>query len=104
MRLVKTLLIGLFLIVVITFSIKNAGNVTVRYFGLIGTLEIPLFLVVLVAIFLGMFIGAMVDLLKRHRLKKAIQRAQRRMDELQGEIISVRKLMQSGPKNAARDT
>ncbi len=104
MRLVKTLLLGLFLIAVITFSIKNAGNVTVKYFGLIDTLEIPLFLVVLVAIFLGMFIGAMVDLLRRYRLKKAIQMTQRRMDQIQGEIISVRKLMQSGLEDEARDT
>jgi uncharacterized integral membrane protein len=99
MRIVRTLLFGVLLVAVITFSIKNAENVAVSYFGMIDGFEIPLFLIILLSILLGIFIGAMVDLFKRYQLKKAIQRAQRIMEEFQKEIRSVRNRSLTGEKD-----
>ncbi len=104
MRILKALLLGLLLFVIVTFSIKNAGNVSVRYFGLTGAFEIPLFLVVLLSVLLGMFIGTMVDLFMRYRMKKAIQKQQNIMDVLQREIRSVRNRILTGPDDGEKDT
>ncbi|NIQ38060.1 MAG: DUF1049 domain-containing protein [Proteobacteria bacterium] len=99
MRIVRTLLLGLLLVAVITFSIKNAENVAVSYFGMIDGFEIPLFLLILSSLLLGIFVGAMIDLFKRYQLKKAIQRAERIMEELQTEIRSVRSMSLRGEKD-----
>ena len=83
MKMIKTFLLSLLLILIITFSIKNAGPVSVRYFGLTKDFEIPLFLPVLLSLSLGMFVGLVLDLIKRHHLRKAIRRQQKLMGELQ---------------------
>jgi len=99
MKILKTLLFGLLLLIIITFSMKNAGYVRLGYFSVIHQFEIPLFLLVLLSILFGMFMGAVVDLIKRHRVKKGIRRRQKVMDELQKELRSLRSLIFSGPKD-----
>ena len=83
MKMIKTFLLSLLLILIVTFSIKNAGYVSVRYFGLTKDFEIPLFLPVLLSFSLGMFVGVILDLIKRHQSRKAIRRQQKLMGELQ---------------------
>ena len=90
MKILKTLLFCLLLIITITFSIRNSENVRIRYFDLIGHFEIPLFLLVLLLVALGVFAGTMMDLVKRQRLKKAIRKQQKILDELQEEFKSLR--------------
>jgi uncharacterized integral membrane protein len=98
MKVLKTLVVGMLLTLVITFSMKNAGNVRLKYFNVMDPLEIPLFLLILVSIAFGMFIGAMADLMIRRRLKKAIRGEQRAMDELQKAVGSLRGLPLFGGK------
>jgi len=99
MKVLKTLLFALLAVVVITFSIKNAGNVRFRYFNLIDSFETPLFLLVLVSILFGVLVGAMMDLIKRYELKKAIRREQKIMDELRKEVSALRSLILTGPED-----
>ena len=93
MKVLRPPLIGLLLLLMVTFSIKNAYPVRVGYFNLIDSFEIPLFLLVLTSVLVGMFIGTMVDLIKRYRLWKAIRGQQRVMGELQKELTSLRNMV-----------
>jgi len=93
MKVLRPPLIGLLLLLMVTFSIKNAYPVRVGYFNLIDSFEIPLFLLVLTSVLVGMFIGTMVDLIKRYRLRKAIRGQQRVMGELQKELTSLRNMV-----------
>jgi uncharacterized integral membrane protein len=93
MKALKTVLFGLLFVVLITFSMKNAGNVRFKYFDVIDSFEAPLSLLVLLSILLGMLVGAMVDLIMRRQLKKAIRRQQQIMDELQKELIALRRVI-----------
>ncbi len=85
MKMIKTLLLSLLLILIITFSIKNAGYVSVRYFSLTDDFEIPFFFLVLLSFSLGMFAGMILDLARRHQLRRAIRRQQKLMGEFQKE-------------------
>ena len=99
MKVLRPPLIGLLLLLMVTFSIKNAYPVRVGYFNLIDSFEIPLFLLVLTSVLVGMFIGTMVDLIKRYRLRKAIRSQQRLMGELQKELTSLRNRVFSIPSH-----
>lgn len=99
MKVLKTVLFGLLAFVIISFSIKNAGNVRFRYFHLIDSFETPLFFLILVSIVLGMLVGAVLDLIRRYQLKKAIRREQKVMDELQKEVSTLRNLILTGPED-----
>lgn len=90
MKIRNVLLLGVLLATIITFSMKNAENVTVRYFGVIDAFQIPLFLLILLSAFLGIFVGTMVDLVKRYQLRKAIEREEKAMDELRQQVRSLR--------------
>ncbi len=92
MRILKTLLFGLLLTIIITFSLKNCQNVKIRYFDVMSPFEVPLFLLVLLLVALGVFVGTMMDLVKRQRLEKAIRKEQKVMDELQEEFKSLHSL------------
>ena len=85
MKMIKTLLLGLLLTLIITFSIKNAGYVSIRYFSLTGGFEIPLFFPVLLSFSLGMFAGVILDMARRYQLRRAIRRQQKLMGEIQKE-------------------
>jgi uncharacterized integral membrane protein len=89
MRILRTLLLGLFLAFIVTFSLKNAGYVQIRYFSMIDDFEIPLFLLTLLSLSLGIFGGAIIDLIFRQQLRRAIRRQQKLMDQLQMEHRSL---------------
>ncbi len=96
MKILKRLLFGLLLLLILSVSVKNAGNVRFRYFGLIDSFEIPLFLVLLLSGLLGTFTGAIVGSINRYRLEKTIRRQREIMGKLQAEVSSLRNLTFSG--------
>lgn len=80
---------------VILFSVQNKDEVILR-FGLYPVLNyqwelprIPIFLVVLCAIFLGMLIGSIGDLYRHFQLKKNIRQNQRMIERLERQIQSL---------------
>ena len=96
MKVLKTLLFGLLLLAIITFSLRNTESVRFGYFSVIDSFEVPLFLLILLSIFLGMLIGAVADLIGRHRLRRAVRRQQRIRYALQKELIASRNLLLTG--------
>ncbi|MBW2040166.1 MAG: LapA family protein [Deltaproteobacteria bacterium] len=94
MRLVKIILIILIFFLTVTFSLQNAEEVTIHYYGLIDPFTVPLFTVVLVTVLLGIIIGAVGGLLTNvklrlelKRLKKKIDKAKRGQEMLKGEAF-----------------
>ncbi|MBW2122316.1 MAG: DUF1049 domain-containing protein, partial [Deltaproteobacteria bacterium] len=83
MKILRTLLYGLLLAATITFSLKNYESVRLRYFHLIDSVELPLFLVVLLSVLFGMAAGGLLDAVMRLRLRRAIQREKKTMEELE---------------------
>lgn len=98
MRWIKTLFWMLAFFIAIIFSIQNRSDVVLRFafpwegyewFIVPGT-PLPLFLVVLCAIFLGILIGGVGDLYQRFQLKKKVRKNQRKVEVLEREIQSLR--------------
>jgi uncharacterized integral membrane protein len=93
----------------VLFSMQNPDPVTLR-FGLspiknIQWLElanVPLFLVILWAIFLGILIGGLSDLYQNLRLKKTIRQSQRIIERLEKEVHSLRATALDQPPFLAR--
>ena len=92
MRILKTLLIISSFMLVVTFSMQNHGNGSIRYFNIISPLEIPLFLLVLLSIFLGIVVGGMADLVRRYQLRRTIRGQRKTIDQLQREMRGMRNL------------
>jgi uncharacterized integral membrane protein len=99
MRILKVLLFCFLVIVVVAFSIKNPGYVRVGYFTVVDPFEVPLFLVILLGLLLGVFTGTMVDLARGYRLKRAIRRQQRIMDNLKKELKTLRHSVLTGKRD-----
>ena len=97
MKGLRTLFWMVVFLAAILFSMQNRDPVTLR-FGLspiknIQWLElanIPLFLVILWAIFLGVLIGGLSDLYRNLQLKKTIRQSQRMIERLEKEVHSLR--------------
>jgi uncharacterized integral membrane protein len=97
-RWVKTLLLILAFFVAVLFAIQNGSAVTLRFvFPIehyrwfeIPQASLPLFLVIFCSIFLGVFIGAMGDMVKHFQLKKKLRQNQKTIERLEREIQSIR--------------
>ena len=97
MKGLRTLFWMVVFLAAILFSMQNRDPVTLR-FGLspiknIQWLElanIPLFLIILWAIFLGVLIGGLSDLYRNLQLKKTIRQSQRMIERLEKEVRSLR--------------
>jgi len=94
---VSTLFWMVIFLLAIFFSIQNRVPVTLR-FGLypfqseawVEVSDVPLFLVILCAIFLGLLIGGVGDFYKRYQLRKAIRQNQKMIERLENEVDSLR--------------
>jgi uncharacterized integral membrane protein len=83
---------------VILFCIQNKDEVILR-FGLYPLQnylweipKIPLFVVILSAIFLGVLIGGLGDLYRHFQLKRTLRKNQRMIEQLEREIQSLSSL------------
>ncbi len=98
MRWVKTLLLLLAIFVVIIFSIQNQSEVVLRFafpwenheLFVVPSVPLPLFLIILCAIFLGVVIGGFGDTYQRFQLKKTLRKNQKKVEMLEREIQSIR--------------
>jgi uncharacterized integral membrane protein len=98
MRWVKTLFWMLSFFVAIIFSIQNRSEVVLRFvfpreshaWFEVPRVPLPLFLVILCAIFLGVLIGGVGDMIQRFQLKRSLRKNQKKMEMLEREIESLR--------------
>ena len=112
MRWVKTLLWILVVIFVVLYSIQNRSEVTIRFVLLpiesyqwfeVPQVPLPLFLLILGAVFLGVLIGGISDFYKRFQLRKIIRRNQKTIEKLEMEMQSLRSPVLDQPSFLKRD-
>ena len=90
MRYLKALFWMACFLFVIHFSLQNKAEVALRYsfqdHQWFEFTQVPLFLVILCAIFFGVMIGGLGDFYKRFQLRKALRQGQRTIKKLEKEI------------------
>jgi uncharacterized integral membrane protein len=97
MKWFKFLFLAILFLAAVLFSMLNMDPVTLR-FGLyplreqawFEAPEIPLFLAILLAILLGIFIGGSADFYQRFQLKRTLRQNQKTIERLEKEIHSLR--------------
>jgi len=95
---VKTLFWILAFSAAILFSLENRSEVVLRFafpreshaWFEVPRVPLPIFLVILCAIFLGILIGGMGDMIQRFQLKRSLRKNQKKMEMLEREIESLR--------------
>ena len=98
MRWVKTVFWMLAFFVAIIFSIQNRSEVVLRFafpweshaWFEVPRVPLPLFLIILCAIFLGVLMGGVGDMIQRFQLKRSLRKNQKKMEMLEREIESLR--------------
>lgn len=96
MKWIKTFLMMIIFILVILFSLQNKVEVSLR-FGLYPLYDriweaprLPLFLIILVSVFLGVLIGGLGDLYQRFQLKKSLRQNEKMIERLNLEVERLR--------------
>ena len=95
---VKTLFWILAFSAAILFSLENRSEVVLRFafpreshaWFEVPRVPLPIFLVILCAIFLGILIGGMGEMIQRFQLKRSLRKNQKKMEMLEREIESLR--------------
>jgi uncharacterized integral membrane protein len=85
MRLINTILIIFLFLLAVTFSLQNADEVTIHYYGLMPPLTAPLFIAVLAAVSLGIIIGAAGALLNNVQLRMKLRRQKKKIHDMKTE-------------------
>lgn len=99
MRGVKIAVLVLLAAILLGVAVANRGMVTVSllpqgfssFFGVNWTLQLPLFLVILLAAALGLLIGFVWEFLREHRIRAAAIESQREAQRLRAELASLRR-------------
>jgi uncharacterized integral membrane protein len=79
---VKTLLLVILFFLAVTFSLQNADQVTIRYYGLVESIVAPLFSVVLASVLLGIIIGALGSIVTNVKLRRQIRKQTKETERL----------------------
>jgi len=85
-RLIKTIAISLLFVVGITFAMKNNAEVTLGYYFGWESPPIPVFLLVVVSVFLGVLLAGFGFLLDQMSFKRMLREKERQIEDLQAEI------------------
>jgi len=73
----KALLLIAVLFLAITFGIENSGSVTLRYYFRLASIPVPLYLVIYVAIILGIVAGLAIDVYSRLALRGRLKKLEK---------------------------
>lgn len=84
-KVIKPVFVTLLFILGITFSMENSQPLALKYYGL-ETPEIPLFLLVLVAVLVGVLLAGMSFLVDQWSVRKTLREKERRIASLEKEL------------------
>ncbi len=74
----------------ITFSFQNAYPVSLKYYDLFD-LQVPAYLIILIALFAGIIISGFVGLVERFKLSRKLSRMKKEIKALEEEIYDIRR-------------
>ncbi len=89
LRIIKLIIEAMLVAYLVIFSVSNVGMVTFKPLMNIVQYEIPLFLLVIIVLFIGVIIGAVVMFLEKQSVSFQLRRVQK---ELQAEKKEVERL------------
>ena len=98
MRTFRWILIGLVALALIIFAVDNRETVTVSLWPLPIEASAGLYLVVLLTLLAGFFLGELIAWMNGHRWRREARLKAKRVDELERELAAL-----SPPKEAARE-
>lgn len=85
------------MIFLVTFAVKNNTPIKLYYYFNFQSPEIPLFLVVLASVFIGALFVWMLALFDRIRLKMSVSKKDKKIRELEKELVDLRNLPAEEP-------
>ena len=98
MAVLRVLLLGLLAFALLVLALANREAVTLRllpetladYLGVGGSLTLPLFLVMFLAIAIGLLVGYVLEWLREHKHRAAAARERARRERLEQELAKSR--------------
>lgn len=97
MKIFRWVVIGAIALLLVVFAVANRNTVTLTVWPLPLAMDAPLYLVVLIALIVGFFLGELVAWMNGRRWRREARRSAKRVDELERTLAA-----QSPPKEAAR--
>lgn len=97
MRTLKLLLLGLIVVALVVLSLANRGVVTLHLLpeGMARVMplsvQLPMYVVILIAILIGLFIGYLLEWLREHKHRSHATRKSREAAKLNRDIDRLRK-------------
>lgn len=85
MKVVYTILIVLFVLFIITFSLANIAPVELKYYDLID-LTLPTYMVIFISFLAGVVFTGFMGIVERFRLTRTIAKQNKAIRELRSEI------------------
>ncbi len=83
---IKALLLIALLFLAITFGTQNSESVILRYYFGIASIPVPFYLVIYLAIILGIIGGMALDVSSRFSLKRKLKQLKKANNALRGEL------------------
>ena len=83
---IKTILILIVLVVLVTFGIKNNETMILKYYFQLSSMPVPVYAVVYVSLLVGIFIGMIVGISARFSQRKKIKELQKENRTLKGKV------------------
>jgi|GEM_PF-907275 uncharacterized integral membrane protein len=80
------------MILLVTFAVKNNTPTKLYYYFNLESPEVPLFLVILLGLFLGAVFVWIINLFERMKLKYIIKKKDKKIREIEKELVSLRNL------------
>lgn len=87
---IKALLLIALLFLAITFGTQNAESVTLRYYFGVASIPVPLYLVIYLALILGIIGGMAIDIYSRVTLKRRMKELGKTNNSLQEELAKLK--------------
>jgi len=88
--LIVILIMG-FVLLAVTFAQQNPEEVTIRYFGLIPTYQVPTYLLVIVSFFAGVVLTGLAVVVDRFRLTIKVAKLKKEIKDLENDLYECRK-------------
>ncbi|MFQ5849089.1 MAG: lipopolysaccharide assembly LapA domain-containing protein [Candidatus Binatia bacterium] len=85
-KVIKTVFFALLFILGITFSMENTKPLVLHYYFGLETPPIPLFLLVLFAVFLGVLLAGIGFILDERSLKRVLREKEQEIESLEREV------------------
>ncbi|MBN1664572.1 MAG: LapA family protein [Deltaproteobacteria bacterium] len=86
MKVIFTVILVLFVMLIIAFSLDNTAPVQLYFFGLIEKITIPTYMLIFFTFLLGVIFTGFMGIIERFRLTRTIARLNKTIRELRREL------------------